>query len=90
MTNLAAWLLTQFDELENHVMYSGGPDCEYWSKEEMVDDLQAKRQIVEDHADQHTCVVAAAREVPYVGCRTLRLLARPFAGRPGYLDEWRP
>lgn len=50
----------------------------------------AKRQVVELHGDQHDCADPSSGVYPYVGCRTLRLLALPYADRPGYREEWRP
>jgi hypothetical protein len=53
-------------------------------------DIDAKRDLlrfaegVHDHHETFTAGVAARLEV------TLRLLALPYADRPGYREEWRP
>ena len=51
-------------------------------------DIASKRRLVELHGDQHECTDTRASEYPYVGCETLRLLAAPFSGEPGYKEEW--
>jgi hypothetical protein len=62
-------------------------------------EVEAKRRIIELHPlvtytdeepgyrqilNDHTC---PGRQAP---CTTLRLLALPYADRPGYRQEWRP
>ena len=61
-------------------------------------EIDAKRRIAElhepadtDQADGPVCMTCdVLRGVePAYPCRTLRLLALPYADRPGYRDEWR-
>lgn len=72
-----------------------------WQPQRVLDDCEAKRKIIEDHscscpdADCRDCAACSgshhADPTP-APCRTLRLLAEPYAklGRPGYQESWRP
>jgi hypothetical protein len=56
-----------------------------------ADDLAAKRRILESEQDR----VVEEGPLPErmrsaVETEALRLLAQPYAGQPGYRDEWRP
>lgn len=49
-----------------------------------------------DHLGAEICATCSTEDYaggldgdPYP-CKTIRLLALPYAGRPGYLEEWRP
>jgi hypothetical protein len=54
-------------------------------------EVDAKRRILALHDEQHDCDGDPRSYAdPYEGCRTLRLLALPYADRPGYREEWRP
>ncbi|MFI2204886.1 DUF6221 family protein [Streptomyces sp. NPDC020192] len=55
-------------------------------------ELEAKRALLEEHGtrDDGSCRTCRGGERPRSPCTTLRLLAVPFAGRPGYDDSWRP
>lgn len=64
-------------------------------------DLAAKRQILAFHKIHHAWIVTAPDhdERPVIECfedgsdwpcNTVRLLALPFADRPGYDEAWRP
>jgi hypothetical protein len=59
-------------------------------------ELGAKRQMVKLHerlpagAFCVTCDAPSGVPGRDHGCTTLRLLALPYADRPGYRDEWRP
>jgi hypothetical protein len=61
-------------------------------------EIDAKRQLVELHApgemkdvDGDVCMACDLRgEGPFYPCATLRLLALPYADRPGYREEWAP
>lgn len=65
-------------------------------------EIDAKRQLLDEHQDVNdgscgTCVDAKWGYPTHGGsspqrcpCRTLRLLALPYADRPGYREEWRP
>ena len=61
-----------------------------WRPERVRIEAVTRRQIVQMHAEpQHGCAGVPGQRVP-VPCPTLRLLALPYAGCPGYRDEWRP
>jgi hypothetical protein len=65
-------------------------------------EIDAKRQILDEHelvptapGKEPGCAVCVATpswgpEVVSGPCTTLRLLALPYADRPGYREEWRP
>ena len=66
-------------------------------------EVEAKRGIVELHSDRdHFCGIGSIERDGYtwheagekrradIPCLTLRLLALPYADRPGYREEWRP
>ncbi|MFE4420419.1 DUF6221 family protein [Streptomyces sp. NPDC056817] len=61
-------------------------------------EIDAKRQLLELHhsIELPTEALDACAECEVTGaypeypCRTLRLLALPYADRPGYREEWRP
>ncbi|MEF9521303.1 DUF6221 family protein [Streptomyces sp. RB13] len=61
-------------------------------------EIDAKRQVIDLHApgemeyvDGDVCMACDVRGgEPFYPCKTLRLLALPYADRPGYRDEWRP
>lgn len=51
-------------------------------------EVEAKRRILDEHEGVHTC---GDRTYDFrEWCPTLRALALPYAGRPGYREEWRP
>lgn len=65
-------------------------------------EIDAKRQVLKLHSpsefgpwvgadddDEPACRVCGDLTVRFP-CRTLRLLALPYADRPGYLESWRP
>jgi len=61
-----------------------------WRPERVRIEAVTRRQIVQMHGEpQHGCAEASSRKAP-VPCATLRLLALPYAGYPGYRAEWRP
>lgn len=59
-------------------------------------DVAAKRQIMEEHRDDEGWCLRCADPPQYDAawhkypCRTMRLLALPFAGHPDYREEWKP
>ncbi|MFF7335437.1 DUF6221 family protein [Streptomyces sp. NPDC008150] len=65
-------------------------------------EIDAKRQLLDEHHDTNDgdCAACVDGQWGYpthggstpqrLPCRTLRLLALPYAGRPGYRKEWRP
>jgi hypothetical protein len=70
-----------------------------WDPTRVLAEVDAKRRIIDEHGSYSgygthcdTCRhptddVAAGEPWP---CPTLRLLALPYADRPGYRNEWRP
>lgn len=80
------------------------PDCDYGPTVDLADaqhiathdparvlrQVAAMRLIVAEHGDQHECTDRRASEYPYVGCRTLRLVASVYADRPGFDPRWAP
>jgi len=103
---LVSWLRLQLDEDERRApnehrniddwgYYScpaGGPDGFY--KGECDCDLDERRRVslAEVEAKRRTVDEIARQGSPLYGSLhdLLRLLARPYANRPGYREEWRP
>lgn len=71
----------------------------------MLAECEAKRRIIAEHSDERdhgngrithtgvcdTCGEDVGRDVDdQYPCRTLQLLALPYADHPDYRDEWRP
>ncbi|MGW4222984.1 DUF6221 family protein [Streptomyces bauhiniae] len=100
MDNLVQWLTIQLDEDENDVRRGylraePAPDYEGWDKAttaglppivaaRVLRETDAKRRIMERYAwlREH----GDTGDIAWV----LPLLALPYAGRPGYREEWRP
>lgn len=73
-----------------------------WTQERVLREIEAKRQLIDEHQDVNdgscsTCVDGEWGYPTHGGsspqrfpCKTLRLLALPYADRPGYMEEWRP
>jgi hypothetical protein len=93
VTDLAAWLLAQLDEVERSAQYAV-----QYGRERRMASKAAKRAIIEryqfltshgpavDHTramDMTTGAISALRDV-------LRYLALPYAGWPGYDPAWAP
>lgn len=61
-------------------------------------EIDAKRQLLALHepgemeyVDGDVCMACDVKGgEPFYPCKTLRLLALPYADRPGYREEWRP
>ncbi|MEV5874667.1 DUF6221 family protein [Streptomyces sp. NPDC052101] len=55
-------------------------------------ELGAKQALLEEHRirDDGRCGTCREEASPRSPCTTLRLLAVPFTGHPGYDDSWRP
>jgi hypothetical protein len=51
-------------------------------------EVEAKHRIADLHEGRHTCGDSDHNDED--PCDTLRVLALPYADRPGYRDEWRP
>ncbi|MFE1748991.1 DUF6221 family protein [Streptomyces anandii] len=64
-----------------------------WDPARVLREIDAKRQIIALHARAHHQCVAEDGPTQWHAsdpCTTLRLLALPYADRPGYREEWRP
>jgi hypothetical protein len=68
-----------------------------WDPARVLREIDAKRQIAEQHRPVgygnvclSYCHTRTPSEPQTWPCLTLRLLALPYAGRPGYREEWRP
>lgn len=89
------WMMTGFLATEE-----GNYPCSPYlriSKERALAEVDAKRRIVALHDSDHECSVydhhGDVDNCSWViggGCSTVKLLALPYADRPGYRDEWRP
>ncbi|WP_037683058.1 DUF6221 family protein [Streptomyces griseus] len=57
-------------------------------------EIDAKRQILALHrpyvAESGQACLGCAGGIEFERCPVVRLLALPYAGRPGYREEWRP
>ncbi|MFE6486613.1 DUF6221 family protein [Streptomyces sp. NPDC057757] len=95
MDDLVQWFGEQLDEdeLTTRVAYS--------NPSQRLLEIDAKRRIIALHepgemndVDGDVCMVCEDPDMddegPFYPCRTLRLLALPYADRPGYLAEWAP
>ena len=61
-----------------------------WRPERVRTEAVTRKQIVQMHGEpQHGCTDVSSPQEP-APCPTLRLLALPYAGYPGFRDEWRP
>jgi hypothetical protein len=69
------------------------PNFTGYSAQRVLVEVDVKRRILEAHAehpDPHVagfCRTCGKTDGP---CETKRLMALPYADRPGYKDEWRP
>lgn len=68
-----------------------------WDPARVLREVEAKRRIVEQHRPVgyggvclSLCHTRAPGQPQTWPCLTLRLLALPFADRPGFQDSWRP
>ncbi len=106
MDDLIAFLRARLDEDETSVISGDckcgdvqRPDC----ADRVLADVEVKRQIITEHepigeVSGTFCSRCSQDEEqpPPVGwwipfpCRTLRLLALPYAGHPDYDESWRP
>ncbi|MGW3191619.1 DUF6221 family protein [Streptomyces ardesiacus] len=69
-----------------------------WEPARVLREIDAKRRLLDLHREAEdpqemqdyctTCEVTG--NYPYFPCQTLRLLALPYADRPGYRPEWQP
>ena len=69
-----------------------------WTQERVLREIDAKRKLLDLHepgemeyVDGDVCMACDVRGgEPFYPCKTLRLLALPYADRPGYEESWRP
>jgi hypothetical protein len=63
-----------------------------WEPARVLREIDAKRRLLDEHAlNGWACATCDTGEVEQVfPCPTLRILALPYADRPGYHEEWRP
>ena len=64
-----------------------------WDPARVLREIDTKRRIIDEHTlNGWVCSTCDDGEVPPQAfpCPTLRLLALPYADRPGYREEWRP
>ena len=75
--------------------------CTCGVPERVLAEVEAKRQLLDLHepgemeyVDGDVCMVCENTDVgdegPFYPCRTLRLLAMPYADHPDYREEWKP
>lgn len=60
-----------------------------WQPARVLTEIDAKRRIMAEHLPIDPCDAHDA-SCETVACDTLRLLALPYADRPGYRKEWAP
>jgi hypothetical protein len=55
-------------------------------------EIDTQRQVIAEHDTECWKVGDRVHDCPWTDrpCRTLRPLALPYAGRPGYREQWRP
>ncbi|MFI2663254.1 DUF6221 family protein [Micromonospora carbonacea] len=80
-------------ETEDTDLMAAGAHVHRWSPARALAEVEAKRRIIDLHpaAGLRSAPESCGSCVSYPGpCDTLRLLALPYADRPGYREEWRP
>lgn len=97
--------ITAICEMESEYDQTSPEHIARWDPARVLAEVAAKRRIVELHAHVPPpgyvpgsgigCQLCSRDTVggdlqPDGWCETLRLLALPFADRPGYQDSWRP
>ncbi|MDX2766418.1 DUF6221 family protein [Streptomyces europaeiscabiei] len=98
-TDLRAWLPSMsqepWDEARN--VWADAEHVAAHDPARVLREIDAKREIVEQHVpvgDGTVCLSYCHTRTPGEAqtwpCLTLRLLALPYADRPGYQDEWKP
>lgn len=75
----------------------GGEFYEAWDPARVVAECDAKLAIIELHDRNHECSsrdddgeIDNCSWIYEATCSTVRLLALPYSGRPGYREEWKP
>ena len=62
-----------------------------WDPARVLAEVEAKRRIVDEHApDRNGYCPTCDDNTTMAPCPTVRFLGLPYAGRPGYRDEWKP
>lgn len=100
--DLAAWLTQIWEEDEarlSHMTFCGGP----WpTTDQLLARIAVDVLILRMHTGDHRCPHATSTVLDWrpdltidgvrygLDCPTARLLAVPYADRPGYREEWRP
>jgi hypothetical protein len=91
MDELITWLRAQLDEDEANLRAGLAEYAETNREAEFrfrLAEVDAKRRILDEHAERGgTCTACSWQGAP---CHTVRLLALPYADRPGYQEGWRP
>ncbi|MFI7340871.1 DUF6221 family protein [Streptomyces sp. NPDC050085] len=67
-----------------------GAVCDCGIPARVLREIGAKRQLVEGHEPDERVPPRCTGCFDGCPCRHLRLLAAPYADRPGYREEWRP
>lgn len=94
--NLAEWLLEQIAEDEQVARKTGEDpvDSEHqarWPPARVLAECEAKRKTIEHINEQHDSAHGEPGSfLPPEWAEILKILALPFADRPGYRPEWRP
>ena len=94
-TDLRAWLPSMsnepWDEARN--VWADAAHVAEWDPARVLREIDAKRRLLALHdRPQHQCVAEDGPTQWHAKdpCATLRLLALPYADRPGYRQEWAP
>jgi len=98
MTTLSDFLLAQIAEDEAVAREADAADIQTvphehvarWNPARVLAECESKRRIVVLHSDIDPCDAHDGATMETVPCETLRLLALPYADRPGWREEWRP
>jgi hypothetical protein len=100
MTDLVTWMRAQLDAEEwlfghwpgDVATKVGSPDginIARWDSTRGLAEAAAKRQLL-DWFERTADWASDNNMWNYEGDEALKILALPYADRPGYLDEWRP
>jgi hypothetical protein len=89
---------TNFEHWEHRPDYAAGPQTfEHIARHDpafTLADITAKRAIIDRHEPEQLfapggpCIVVCRLDDEAWPCPDLRLLAQPYAGRPGWHNEW--
>lgn len=99
--DLAAWLLDLIDAEAADARREADSPSSFegirYNPARVLDECDSKRHIIREHrhllaqgaTPAETASVCWSCTQPYP-CQTLRLLAMPYQGQPGFRDEWLP